>query len=267
MNLKKYFLLTKNALITGLVFRVHFFFQIIGSIFTVTIAFFLWKAIFISSGQQVLRGMTFEQTFVYISLATCLFVMFRTWIDWFIGRDIMSGNIIMHFFKPVGYFSTMLFRTMGFALCNLLFISIPSFLVILFVFKADIGLGLNIPFFITAVILAFFISYLFDFTIGLTAFFTESIWGINMTKEVIVLLLAGAVVPLPFFPEEIQGILELLPFRAIYHIPLTILTSHTLGIEDYLKFIAIQLFWIALLFPLAKLYFSQARKVLTVNGG
>ncbi len=88
-----------------------------------------------------------------------------------------------------------------------------------------------------------------------------------MTKEIVTTLLSGALVPLQFFPEAIQRVLELLPFQAIYHVPLMLITSADLTFADCLRLLGTQVFWVVTLFAISRLFFSRALRVLTVSGG
>ncbi|HMB22621.1 MAG TPA: ABC-2 family transporter protein, partial [Anaerolineales bacterium] len=98
-------------------------------------------------------------------------------------------------------------------------------------------------------------------------FYTESIWGISITKEIIVTMLSGALIPLQFFPDAVQKILMWLPFQAIYYTPLTLVAKPNLGWETLLPMLGIQLFWVVALFALTRLFYSQAIKVLRISGG
>jgi len=90
--------------------------------------------------------------------------------------------------------------------------------------------------------------------IGLSSFYTESIWGISITKDVVVAALSGALVPINFFPDAIKAVLQVLPFQAIYNTPLQIITSASLTPTDYLRMLAVQLFWVVVLFGASRLF-------------
>ncbi len=111
-------------------------------------------------------------------------------------------------------------------LMNLTAITVPTVLLLTFVFKVHVtpGPGL-VDFSLLAFILAFLISFNFDYLVGLMAFYNESIWGLTITKEVILTVLSGALNPLQFFPDAIQKILLVLPFQAIYYTPLMMVTK------------------------------------------
>jgi ABC-2 type transport system permease protein len=158
-------------------------------------------------------------------------------------------------------------RTAGYSTFNLSVITIPSLLVLFLGFRADMKLGIGLLFFPIGILLSFLISFAIDFSIGLTSFYTESLWGISTTKTVITSLLSGALIPLPFFPQAVQNVLRLLPFQAIYNIPLSMVTSPNLRVLDYARGLGVQAFWVVALFALCRWFYRRAFKVLTVSGG
>jgi ABC-2 type transport system permease protein len=196
-----------------------------------------------------------------------MFTLFKTWVDWGMSRQMINGTITTQLLRPLDYQLHVLFESLGDVISNLTTIFLPSLIVIIVVFGASIPLGLNIVVFALSLVLAYLISFCFDFSIGLTSFYTESIWGISITKEVIIMLLSGALIPLPFFPDTLRTVVQYLPFQAIYNIPLSILTKSTLGFWDYINMLGIQIMWLIILVVLNRLYFRQASKVITVNGG
>jgi ABC-2 type transport system permease protein len=90
---------------------------------------------------------------------------------------------------------------------------------------------------------------------------------LSITKEIIVTVFSGALVPLQFFPDAIQRVLLLLPFQAIYYTPLMMVTKPDLGWETFLPMLAVQLLWALILFAATRLFYNQALKVLRVSGG
>lgn len=64
---------------------------------------------------------------------------------------------------------------------------LPTFLVMYFLTDGTIHLGVNLLFYLVSVPLALTINFCIDFFIGTVCLYTQSIWGINIMKEVIVL--------------------------------------------------------------------------------
>ena len=263
--MRPYLALIKVYCLEGLVYTFSVFFTLIGNLLYVVLLFFLWKGIYGTS--EIIHGMTFNEVFVYLTLASSIVILFHTDSGWGMSTVIRTGEIIIYMLRPVSFRVQLLCFSLGRTFLNLLLITIPSLVVILIVFRGSIPIGLNIIVFPTSVACAFVLSFMLDYLVGLTGFYTESIWGINTAKDVIVSLLSGALIPLPFFPENIQHILQLLPFQAIYYIPLRILTGAGLQWLDYVQFVGIQLFWLLVFIIVSGLFEQRAFRVLTVNGG
>jgi ABC-2 type transport system permease protein len=88
-----------------------------------------------------------------------------------------------------------------------------------------------------------------------------------MAKEVTVLFLSGAVVPLALFPEPVRRVLEWLPFQAIYHTPVRLLIDPSLAGPDILLFFVRQLAWLGVFILLSRLFYQAALRRVVVNGG
>lgn len=263
--MKAYLALSRGSFLAYLAYRSGFIFTILNNLAYMSIAFFLWRSIY--QGRETLKGLTFNQTFLYITVASALFVMLKTWTDWEISFQITEGSIIMSLIKPVNFQLMMMSQSVGFSIGNMLAISLPSILFLIFVFKIPITTGIGFLFFPLALVFSFILNTTIDYIIGLTSFYTESIWGISATKEIIITFLSGTLIPLQFFPEFAQNILKFLPFQAMYHLPLMMLTTPTEPALTYLSMLGVQLFWVVLIMALAHLFYNRAIKVLRVSGG
>lgn len=263
--MRGYLAFTKCSFLSGLVWRAHFIFTLISNLVYIVILYFLWRSIY--GGSQTLNNMTFDQVFVYMTVTSSIFVLFRAWLDWDVSHRIISGAITTQLTKPLDHQFMMLADAFGMILNNALVITIPSLIVLFVVFRASIPIGWNALFFCLSLPLACMLSMLIDYTIGLTAFYTESLWGISTTKDIVVLVLSGGLVPLRFFPEGIRNVLVYLPFQAIYHTPASILTDPSLSLVDYASMLGVQAVWIVALLAISRLFFAQAVKAVTINGG
>ncbi|MBZ0309738.1 MAG: ABC-2 family transporter protein, partial [Anaerolineae bacterium] len=192
---------------------------------------------------------------------------FKTWTDWQISFTIREGTIAVDLIRPLDYQLRMFADALGQMLVNALVITLPSLVMIFGVFGAEIPTGTNLLFFPFSITLAYILSFAFDYIVGLTTFYTESLWGIATSKDIVVTLLSGGLIPLQFFPDSGRRILELLPFQAIYHTPLQIATDPNLSTGDYIALVTVQAFWGLVLIGLSRLFYAQASKVLTINGG
>ena len=254
-----------GGFMANLAYPLSFFMTLITNLVYIIVLYFLWKAVY--SGTLTLHDMTFHQTFIYVALGGSIIVLFRTGTDSQISWRILNGHISLDLAKPLDFQLMILAAEIGVLLMRGMVITLPSILAILVFAQGNMLLGINIAFFLLSLIGAFLLSFAIDFTVGLSAFYTESLWGISVSKEVLISFLAGGLIPLSFFPEEIRQVLYILPFQAIYNIPLQIATNASLFMSDYIRMIAVQAFW-AILFAIgSRLVFARVIKRLTINGG
>ncbi len=263
--MKPYLGIIKGNLISWLVYRFTFFFSLMGNLLYMALIFALWKSIY--GAMTVIRGMTFNQTFIYLALAGSLFIVFSPGTDWNISNKIVDGSLIIDLLKPLDFQYMTLARIAGYSLFNILVITLPSLLVIFLAFGAEMKVGIGLLFFPIGWMMAFLISFAIDFAIGLTSFYTDAIWGISLSKNVIISLLSGALIPVQFFPDVVQNALKLLPFQAIYNIPMMMVTSPDLDVSAYWQALAVQAFWVLLLFVFSRWFYNRSFKRLTVSGG
>ena len=73
MNPKRLFAITRAGIMESLHFRLGIFVTLFANLIYLVLVYYLWKAIYASSGTDVVNGMTFSDTMIYLILATALF--------------------------------------------------------------------------------------------------------------------------------------------------------------------------------------------------
>jgi len=262
---RKYLALSKGWFMTGMVYRFGFIATIVGNILYMVIAYYLWTSVY--DGQEVINGLSFDQTFLYVALASTVFILFNTYVDWLMSFEIREGRITNYLVKPIDHQLAVLAYGGGRTILNILIVTVPTALLLTFAFGVAIPVGVGLLLFPVSLFLAFLISFCFDYAVGLTGFYTESIWGLVTVKETLILALSGALIPIQFFPEGLQNLLRWLPFSAIYHTPLMMITQPDQGLGLLLERLAFQFFWVGTLFVFTRLFYNRAIKVLRIAGG
>ena len=263
--MRRYLSLTKGGFMSFAAYPYSFFFSFLGNLLYIAVVYFLWSSIYRNT--RSLNGMTLGQTLIYLTLAGSIFVLFKTWTEWYLSNRILNGSIVVELVKPLDLQLQMLFLMAGSVLANLLFIVLPSAVVVALLFFSDLSLGVALAFVPVSLVLAFILSFTIDYMTGIASFYTESLWGISITKDVVVSFLSGALIPLQFFPPDVQTVLSFLPFQAIYHIPLTLVTARSLDLADCLRMVAIQLAWVLVLWAASRLFYGRAVQNLSISGG
>ncbi|MBQ9233336.1 MAG: ABC-2 family transporter protein, partial [Lachnospiraceae bacterium] len=231
------------------------------------VIYYLWKAIYASSNTDVVNGMTFSDTLIYLVLATALFNFMEMYTVWEIGRNIQSGKIVLDLLKPMNYRKYLFWSYSGSFITQFFFTFLPTFIIVTFVTHGTIKIGVNLLFFIVSVIMAVSINYSIDFIVGTICLYTESIWGINIMKQVIVLLLSGATIPIAFFPGKLKTVVYYLPFQSIYNSPLSILLDKDPSVNSVINILGVQLIWCVVMMIISKLFWKISIRQITVNGG
>jgi ABC-2 type transport system permease protein len=263
--MRGYLAFLRGAIMVGVVYRLGFLFTVVGNVLYMVIAYFLWRSIY--SGQESINGLTFDQALLYVALGSTIFILLKTYTDWGMAGEIRDGTISVYLTKPVDYQLYNLFTTIGFASTSVVTVTLPTILMLVFIFRIHFALGAGYLFFPLSLMLAFIINFNMDYAVGLSAFYTESIWGISITKEIIVSVLSGALLPLQFFPAAIQQVLMVLPFQAMFFTPLMMVTKPDQEAAVFLRMLAVQAVWAAVTYAASRMLYNQAIKVLRVAGG
>lgn len=267
MKLKKYLTLTRAGIIEALQFRLSFVVMVIGNLLYLIVIYYLWKAIYASAGTDIVNGMTFSDTLIYLVLATALFNFMEMYAVWEIGRSIQSGKIVLDLLKPIEYRKYLFWSYSGTFVTQFFLTFLPTFIAVAVVTNGAIPMGINLLYFVISVVMAVSINYSIDFIVGTICLYTESIWGINIMKQMVVLLLSGATIPIAFFPDTLKTIVYYLPFQSIYNAPLSILLDSESQPQTVFTTLGIQLAWCIGMMLISKRFWKISLRQITVNGG
>ena len=242
---------------TAVAYRFHFFVSLITSPLSLLIYYFLWKSIFEYSGQEIIKGFTFESMIAYYALN--MIVGFFVWsnVDEWLENDVVYGHLVIRLLKPFNFIFFYFFQLLGISSLSIFLEMVPLFLIAIFIFGVKIAPLFYFLAFIVSIILALLISFFISYFVGLLAFWFNKISGIRRVKRVFVVFLSGGMIPLTFFPDFIQSIFKYLPFEYIRFVPINIYLETYRYIET-LKLIGIQVLWILLLYFIVNLMWSKA---------
>ncbi len=245
-------------------YRFDLILFVINFVISITVYVFIWLAIYNNGGQ--ILGMTFEQVTTYYILVVSLDPIISWGINQLMGEAIRNGEVLRELLNPISYFNYYFGIRIGelieagavalitFVLCSLLFgVLAPS------------GL-LNFIFFVLVIILSIVVVFLFELSLGMTSFYTNAIWGVEVFKRAIIHIFSGMIAPIALFPEFLQKIVNFLPFKECIYTPINIYFGN-LSTLEILQVIAKQCVWIAILYLIAKIIFKNAIKHITINGG
>lgn len=173
----------------------------------------------------------------------------------------------MDLIKPVSIEWMWIFRAMGESAFRLGLLTLPTALVVAFVFPVQAPASLvNFAIFLAAVLGSFFLMGAINFMIGTCAIPLKSILALIRAKYWLVEMLSGLLIPMAFFPERAQKVLAWLPFEHIANTPLQIYLGKLAGAQA-LRMLGIQWFWVVALLWAAQLWWNRSLRNITIHGG
>jgi ABC-2 type transport system permease protein len=90
--------------------------------------------------------------------------------------------------------------------------------------------------------------------------------GVQYTMPSLVAVFSGMVIPLPLFPDAVQPLLTVLPFRGLVDVPLRIYTGHLAGAEAW-SAIGLSAIWALGLVAIGRVLLERGCRRLVVQGG
>lgn len=259
-----------NELKRQMAYKGAFYLFLFISLFGSFISYYLWKAIYGSTQQATIGGLTQNEIIVYVFMVyVTTSVVTISLADW-VSEDVVKGTVAMNLIKPIDYRWSLVWRAAG-QMVYRFFLPGVFVWIGMEVYKVKV---LEMPMisisrvilFIISCIMSFLIYVLFDFCFGMIAFFTTYIFGMLMAKEALLSFLMGQLIPLSMFPEWAQRVFDFLPFASMVYTPVMIYLGKYSG-ADLAFVMGKQLIWVVFLYGLGSLIWKKVTKRLVVLGG
>ena len=215
--------------------------------------------------------MEFSQMVSYIWMQQAFLALYTAWVyadD--ISAAIENGSIAYEMVRPIDLYSRWFCQITASRLARAALRCAPVLFVAFIVpepFRMSLPpnpVVLLMYLLSTALSLGVIVSY--TMLVYVTVFYTLSLRGIRTFVGALTDFLAGAIIPLPFFPGPLRAVLELLPFAAMQNAPLRIYSGNIAGI-DAVWTMALQAFWFTALLSAGRLAMNRALKKVVVQGG
>jgi len=268
--LKIYWPFAENQIKSNFAYKGRFYLYILRKFIGMFIYYYLWMAIYASSGSGVLGGFTRTEMIVYVFLSYTISDVIMVDISSEIGRDVIDGNVAMNLIKPIDYRMNLVFKSFGIMLYRLV---IPALFIwcgleIYKVVNLDV-VPINFTTavcFLCSLFLSFLLYVFFDYCFGMLAFVTTYLFGMNIIKNAVLNFLTGKLIPISFFPLVLQRIFEFLPFTAMTYVPTMIYLGKYTGKEVAFE-LGKQVFWVVIFYVVGSILWKKISKRLIILGG
>lgn len=230
-------------------------------------AMLFWSGAFKDSQLSQL-GWTLPEIITYYILLATAGSMLMAHIEYEVAyQDIYQGYLSQYLTRPYSYFSLNLLSEIPWRLIQGCFGLLFLYIFSLF-FRGNV-IVVHDPFgiigCISIAVLAFLLSFIFKMMVGLTALWTTDFSGMENLVEVTILVLAGFVLPLSLFPQNILYIMVHQPFAYIIYFPVLAMIGKLSSVQ-IVETIFFQCCWIAVFYLMYRLMWIRGIKKFTGVG-
>jgi ABC-2 type transport system permease protein len=148
----------------------------------------------------------------------------------YIAGRARSGLLVGDLLRPISFPFQMFAMWLGESLVVLGVVIVPAAVVAATVF--DVGTPASPAAalaFVVSSVLAFVLLFCINFVVGTISVLTLSTYGLMTMYHGVIALFSGLWIPLWFYPAPLKTIAGLLPFKAIYFVPLSTYVGYTTG--------------------------------------
>lgn len=254
---------------TGIIRNLTYKFEVYGNILMQTIIMiasaYFWKALFRNADS--VQGVTVDTMLIYTVVSSMISIILSSDVESRIMKSVEKGTIAIDMMRPINVFSIFFAEDIA-KLVSLFFQNLlPVFIIgslIIGVPKPTSALAFIL--FLISLTMAYFINWFIAVMCGMISF-----WAINMSalfqvKKHLIRLLSGSIIPIWFFPDWLQNILNALPFAYLYQLPLDIYIGRAQS-SEIAKGMLVQFAWLAVVSILFAICEKRVIRKVMIQGG
>lgn len=223
--MRRYFALIQLWFIKALEYRAELITWVGLTLLNTIILLAIWLSVFRGAG--TVQGFQVGQILQYFLLVTIINGVTASHFESWRVQEIKEGKIDHYLTKPIPYPLQVLLADIGNRLFYILLI-VPVTVLIYLAFSTQYQLGrvdMNMQT-ILLFLLLLAVGYLIEFSCAMTAvllsFWFESAEGLEHFKWITISLFSGFMIPIEFMPSWLRTIVEALPLKYMYAVPIQI---------------------------------------------
>ena len=251
--------------VNTLAYRLRYYTGIATYFIYVSVYYFIWKAIYAQSPD--IEGFDFHQMLTYVALGWILRSFYYNNIDQELAQQVMEGKLAMDLIKPVNVQMMYVAQAQGESLFRIAMLTAPTAVVLMLVYPVRRPAStVHCLAFLASAVLSFFLVAGINFAVGTFAIRLKSILGLLRAKYFLLELFSGLLLPISFFPEAFQKVLQFLPFQYISYVPLLLYLGKIKGMGIF-RALGLQLFWVAAMLAVGDALWRWSSRKITIQGG
>ncbi len=266
--LKKYLPFFKANLMMMITYRSSVLAWYFVETFSVVMMIFLWSTIY--KNQPDINGYSVNEIIIYFLIVGILRIFASNYAIDIVSDEVKQGQISMYLIKPINYKTRVFFSDLGNRF-GIIMIMLPVSILVMYLISIvwDLSFSfdmLNFGLLIAFLPLIFMLMFEFSYLFGLISIYTTNVFGLVMLFNIIISITSGQLIPLSFYPDFLFKIVNLLPFKYVYHFPANILLGEIQS-KDALSGALILIIWICFFKVINYFFFKFSLKKIVIFGG
>ncbi len=191
----------------------------------------------IFAGQDQVQGYTTANIIQYYLIVFLIQTLSDVHFEGWRCQEIREGRIDFYLARPFAYINDIIWKSMS-SKCTYFLISFPIYAVLYFSFASLYQVPLlpimssGFLFFLFLLIVAYSLNIMVGLWIVMGTFWLEGSNGLEHFKWIAISLFSGAMIPVALMPGWLKSIVEILPFKYLYAVPIGVL-QHTYTFTKY----------------------------------
>lgn len=263
--MKPYIYLAKTKVMSVLAYRFDVISSVVIRCLVLIATSFFWVAAY--GNRQSALGVTKEQMLTYSIMSAVLSCLLSANVEDRVIKSVRKGSVALDMLKPVNIYGMYLAEDIGSIIVSICQNAFPLFIIASLLIQVPVpSSGINFLLFLLSVVFSYMINWLIAASFSMLTFFLISMGPLIQIKINLIRILSGSIIPLWFFPQSVQTMLNFLPFVYLYQLPLSIyigkLTRNEIGMQ-----LGLQVLWIFILYLVFKWIQKKVLLNVLVQGG
>ena len=235
--------LLRIAFLDQIQYRASAIIWMIGSILEPLVFLVVWRTVAESQGGEVAGFTTQEFAAYYITVLVVNHLTF-TWIMHTFQYRVQQGELSFELLRPVHPIHNDLSHNLAYKAMMMMVVT-PAVALMVWGFEPRFEPEpWALLVFAPALVLAFAMRFLLEWTLALAAFWTTRVMAMNQIYFAIMMFLSGRIAPLAVFPDWLHELAFALPFYYMVAFPVELFLGRLTPAEAW-QGLGLQLLWLA----------------------
>ena len=254
----------KNTIALQLQYRAQLVIWLLFGVLEPMVYLVVWSTVAESSGGVVAGYTVPEFAAYYIAMMLVNHLVF-TWIMYEFEFNVRNGQLSPRLLRPVHPIHTYVADNVTYKMLTLVVMG-PAAVVLTLLFRPEFHTpAWAVAAFVPALLLAYLLRFLTEWTVALAAFWTTRVAAINDVYGTASIFLSGWVAPLALYPAPIQVLANVLPFRWGLAFPVEVLLGR-LSPSEVVAGIGVQIAWVVVAFAIMRVAWGAGVRRYTAVG-